>query len=154
LNLSSSEDSSTLEEPYSLSSVTTSGGNVSMNSTTSENITGSTNSSKSVIGNNVNNWIKQRSKSSNKAVNKKVKLLPSAAINMQKSLLRKKKMQINTQSNHPKMSEVLSDEMKEQEFLMQVRNNKLELECERHDDFKNLEMKKNTNRRNEIKNRI
>jgi hypothetical protein len=142
LNLSPSEDSTTLEEPYSTSNVATSGSNVSMNSTTSESITTNTISSKSVIGNNVNNTIQQRSKSSNKAAKKKMKLLPSAAMNVQKSLLRRKKMQMNTQSNHPKMSKVLSNEIKEQEFLMQVRKNKLELEQERHDDLKNLEMKK------------
>jgi hypothetical protein len=40
------------------------------------------------------------------------------------------------------MLEVLANEQKERDFIMQVRKSKLELEWERYDDLKNIEMKK------------
>jgi hypothetical protein len=142
INLTSSDDSTTLEEPYDIRTVQMTASNVFRDNDTSArtNINTSISKSSSETDTSMNTTVSRKSSRTN--VRKKVKITPSAAMNMQKSLLRNKKMQINAKSNHSKMSEVLSNEEKEREFLMQVRNSKLQLERERHDDLKSIEMKK------------
>jgi hypothetical protein len=142
LNLSASEDSITLVEPYDTSEVPGSGSKSCINISNSDGSTTNTSSNSGGVQNECSTKAVIPIRSRNKVVKKKPKLSPSAAMNMQKSLLRKKKMQINSRSDQSKMSEVLSNEVKEREFLMQVRKSKLELERERHDDLKNIELKK------------
>jgi hypothetical protein len=73
--------------------------------------------------------------------NKKQKLTPVKAKQLQQSLLRRKKRQIHTKSNQSN-SILNDDEKKERTIMIECTRNKMQLEEKRHRDMKEIEEKK------------
>jgi hypothetical protein len=145
INLSSSEESSVnMDNRIETYSTVSNMESTTTQSSSNNNVTCSSSSS-TRKDNRVNvNERSTSSKSKNKpkVVKKKPKLSPTAALSIQQSLYRNNQNQINTKKKTSKMTDVLVNEQKEREFIMETRQTKLKLDLEKHNDMKKFEMKK------------
>lgn len=147
INLSSSEDSVTVtmnttsysssNHQHNIDTSSLSGGSLNhLESSTSAQLCNNTSKSRST------SMGSPKKKSTSKSIKKKAKLSPLAALEVQKSMVRKNVKQIHTKNTVTKMSEVLVNEQKEREFIMETRKSKLLLDKKKYDDMKQFEMKK------------
>lgn len=115
-------------------------------SSSSTNIDDSTSS----ITNNSNtcNTISVHSSSQNSSNNQQnnkrapSKITPSDAKKKHKSLLRQGKKQITSTGNKSKIATLLQAEQEDRNFMMESRKDKMEFEAKKHDEMKEIEIKK------------
>jgi hypothetical protein len=147
INLSSSDDSMTVTMNTTSCSSSSCQRNIENSSMSGDSIN-QLESSSSELHNttsksqNTSSGSPKKKKSVSKATKKKPKLSPSAALEAQKSMIRKGVKQIHTKSTRTKMTDVLENEQKEREFIMETRKTKLILDKKKYDDMKQFEIKK------------